>query len=238
MQAVPVPGGVKATLDRPVDPSQPPIAIWGRGIAGDWELFDRQVDDEGEQVSAIDLSGVTKVEIGFGTMALSKTAGPSAGRLALRQLRPLAGGLVQPGPNHPPTPIPPRGGRPAIPLLRLTMGAGTVDAGPGPLEVMVRITKASATTEGGFLRIKTSKKFAMTAGTRIKAKGPSLGQDLLFLVHGVPPGETASLTLRTTVTGFEGGISLIGELDTRGTDGRELTARSDLMVNTSRFPTI
>jgi hypothetical protein len=238
LQAVLVPGGVRATLTEPVNPNQPPIAIWGRGIAGDWELHDRQVGDDGEQASAIDLSGVTKVEIGFDTMALSKTAVQPAGRLAQRQLRPLAGWPVEPGQGRPPTPIPPRGGRPAIPRLNVTMGAGTTDAGPGPLTVTVRVTSIAPSTEAGFLRITASKTVSMTAGTRIRPKGPSTGSDLLFLVEGVPPGETATMTLRTTVTGFEGSISLTGELDTTGTDGQPITARANLVVNTGEFATV
>jgi hypothetical protein len=238
LEAVPVPGGVKATLSEHADPNQPPIAIWGRGIAGDWELYDQQVDEGGGPVSAIDLAGVTKVEIGFDTMALSKTGGPSAGRLAQRELRPLAGWPVEPGASRPPTPIPPRGGRRAIPRLNLTLGAGVVDAGPGPLTVIVRATNIAPSTEGGFLRIKASKKFSMTAGTNVKPKGSSTGQDLLFIVHGVEPGETATLELRTTVTGFEGSIQLAGELETTGTDGQPITARGDLVVNTGQFATI
>jgi hypothetical protein len=95
--------GVEANVLPPSNvQAQPPIAMWGRGIAGEWELA-----DEG----GIDLTGLTAVEVGFHTQALSRTGFRAAGaRDSGRLLRPLAGGWPQPpAPARLPTPVPTRG---------------------------------------------------------------------------------------------------------------------------------
>lgn len=85
---------VEATLAPPANPrAEPPFSLWGRGVAGDWELA-----DEG----GIDLAGLTSVEVGFMTQALTGTAfrtGPAGARRLLHAL-----------PGWPPAKVPPRGG--------------------------------------------------------------------------------------------------------------------------------
>lgn len=87
---------VEATLAPPANPrAEPPFSLWGRGVAGDWELA-----DEG----GIDLSGLTRIEVGFMTQALTGTAfrtGPAGARRLLRAL-----------PGWPPAKVPPRGSSP------------------------------------------------------------------------------------------------------------------------------
>ncbi len=92
---------VEAAVVPPSNPrSQPPVALWGRGIAGDWELAD---------AGDIDLSGLTRVEVGFATQALSGSGGRGTERDAPRLLRPLVGWPPKPVPARGPTPVPARG---------------------------------------------------------------------------------------------------------------------------------
>jgi hypothetical protein len=49
--------------------------------------------------------------------------------------------------------------------------------------------------------------------------------------------ETATVTLRTSVTGFEG-TSLDGMLETTDTNGKPITVGAAVMVSTSRTPTM
>lgn len=84
-------GRVEGALAAPANPrAQPPFSLWGRGVAGDWAL-----SDEG----GVDMSGVTRVEIGFHAQALSKGPILPGGRATPRRLRPL--------PGWPPAPVPP-----------------------------------------------------------------------------------------------------------------------------------
>ncbi len=96
--------GVEATVDRTVNPrGLPPMSVWGRGIAGQWELF-----DEG----GIDMSDVTKVEIGFKAQALASSSFRVASATPARRLRPLAGWSPDQSPTtRPPTFVPARGWR-------------------------------------------------------------------------------------------------------------------------------
>ena len=95
-----VPGGVEAELAPPFNPrAQPPTNMWGRGIAGDWELSD---------VKGLDFTGVTKVEIEFRNQALSHTSFAGRGAPGDRLLRPLPGWPVpKPAPRSG-IPVPPR----------------------------------------------------------------------------------------------------------------------------------
>lgn len=93
---------VQAVLVPPSNPrSQPPSALWGRGIAGDWVLTDEK---------DLDLTGLTRVEVSFGTQALATSgAGRGGQRGGQRRLRPLLGWPNKPVPARGPTPIAARG---------------------------------------------------------------------------------------------------------------------------------
>jgi len=74
---------VEGELPEPFNPrAQPPPSIWGRGVAGEWELA-----DEG----GIDMSGVVKVEIGFTAQVLSSTPVAGRGKVSARLMQPLPG---------------------------------------------------------------------------------------------------------------------------------------------------
>jgi hypothetical protein len=118
LAARPTAVGVEASVDRPFNPrGLPPMSVWGRGIAGQWELF-----DEG----GIDLSGVTKVEIGFKAQALASSRLRAVAAPPARLLRPLAGWSPDQSPaTRPPTPVPARGWR------SYGSGSGVVAVGAG-----------------------------------------------------------------------------------------------------------
>ena len=93
---------VEAVLVRPTNPgAQPPVGMWGRGIAGDWALTDEK---------DLDLGGLTRIEIGFGTQALADAGSRVAAREVPRQLRRLEAWPVSLTPRSGcPTPVPRRG---------------------------------------------------------------------------------------------------------------------------------
>jgi len=91
-------GRVEGEVPKPFNErAQPPPSVWGRGVAGEWELF----DDGG-----VDLSGVVKVEIGFMTQALSTTPVTARAAGSPRLLRPLPGWPAIPAAHHEPRPGP------------------------------------------------------------------------------------------------------------------------------------
>ncbi len=85
---------VEGVQQPPANPrAQPPFSLWGRGVAGDWELAD---------TGGIDMSAVTKIEVGFMSQALSGAGLRTGAAGALRTLQPL--------PGWPPAKVPPRPG--------------------------------------------------------------------------------------------------------------------------------
>ena len=120
-------GFVEAVLAPPANPrAEPPFSLWGRGVAGDWELA-----DEG----GIDMTGVTALEVGFMTQALAHTTVQARGD-SRRELRPI--------PGWPPAPVQPR---PRLPWSGWQPIGGQFPAGvnpaavarkPGTLEVFCR----------------------------------------------------------------------------------------------------
>ena len=95
-----VPGGVKANLTPPSNPrAEPPFSLWGRGVAGDWELSDNRLD----------LTALSGIEVILHTRALSRTSdGPTSE--VTRTVRALPGGLPTVTPRTFPIAVPSRVG--------------------------------------------------------------------------------------------------------------------------------
>ena len=126
---------------------------------------------------------------------------------------------------------------PRIPTLRITIGASPNPAGPGPVDFHVDITNHGASSDGGIVRLRASKKVAVVGSTSLRATVDPNMIDVVGKVPAIAPGSTASLVLRTTVTGFEEGISLAGSVESTHSDGKPITSNSSIVVSTDRFAT-
>jgi uncharacterized delta-60 repeat protein len=122
--------------------------------------------------------------------------------------------------------------------LSLEIGATPNPAGSGPVRFLVTITNQSEAATGGVLRLRASKKVAVESSTLMKAEVSPIGVDVLGKVHAVPPGGTATLTLRTNATGFEQSIELSGSVVATDADGFSVTSAASMLVLTTRFAVI
>lgn len=120
--------------------------------------------------------------------------------------------------------------------LRLAIGADQNPVGPGPLTFFVTIANDGASASGGLLRLRASKAVSIVSGTHGSYIVEPNRVDVIGKVRGIPAGGQATLLLRTTVNGFEEGISLSGSI----TGGPELDLSDNsasIMVTVSREQT-
>jgi len=121
--------------------------------------------------------------------------------------------------------------------LRLSIGVDANSAGPGPLHFFVTVHNDGESGASGLLRMRSSQAVSVVAGTGGSYSVAPNRMDVTGKVTAIPAGGTATLTLRTTVNGFEEGISLTGSIN----DGQPELNTSDnhaaIMVTTSRLPT-
>ena len=68
------------------------------------------------------------------------------------------------------------------------------------------------------LRLHCSKPVVVDSSTHVAATVEPNRIDVIGKVIGIPPGGSAVLTLRTSVNGFEEGITLSGSVDTGSPD--------------------
>ena len=127
---------------------------------------------------------------------------------------------------------------PQIAALAMRIGGDPNPAGPGALHLHVLITNQSQAIRSGTVRLRASKKVAVVSSSHGTATVAPNMVDVLAKLRAIAPGQSATVILRTSVTGFEEGISLDGTLDTTDTNGKPITVRAAVMVSTSRFPTI
>jgi uncharacterized delta-60 repeat protein len=127
---------------------------------------------------------------------------------------------------------------PKVAPLRLTIRATPSPAGPGPVRFPITITNQSTAAAGGVVRLHASKKVVVESSTLSKTDVAPTGLDVLGKVTAVPAGGTATLTLRTTATGFEQSIELSGSIATTDADGNPVTSTASVVVLTSRFAVI
>jgi hypothetical protein len=88
------------------------------------------------------------------------------------------------------------------------------------------------------LQLRSSKPVAVVAGTGGSYRVAPNRIDVTGKVFAIPVGGTATLTLRTTVTGFEDGISLTGSINAGLPELNTADNQASITVTTSRFPTI
>ncbi len=121
--------------------------------------------------------------------------------------------------------------------LALTIGADQAQAGPGPLTILATVRNDGGSAAGGVLTLSASKSVSVVGTTNAAATVAPDRRNVLAKLRPIQPGATATVILRTTVTGFEGSITVRGELQS----GPELQTADNtalLTVLTSRNATI
>ena len=103
----------------------------------------------------------------------------------------------------------------AFSALRLEIGADQNPAGPGPLTFFVTVHNNGSSASGGLLRLRASKAVSIVSGTHGSYIVEPNRVDVIGKLSGIPAGGQATLALRTTVNGFEEGISLSGSISRR-----------------------
>ena len=94
----------------------------------------------------------------------------------------------------------------------LLIGADQFTAGPGPLTFVVTVRNHGPRPEAGLLTLRASKPVSVVASSHGHATVAPNRIDVTAKLTGIPAGQSATLTLRTTVTGFEEGITLSGQI--------------------------
>jgi uncharacterized delta-60 repeat protein len=122
--------------------------------------------------------------------------------------------------------------------LSLVLGADQFQAGPGPLFFTATVRNTGPNPTSAFLKLRASKPVGVVGSSQGQVTVAANRIDVTGKLGAIAPGASATATLRTTVTGFEGAIELSGSVSTGDPDLTPANNHSSITVLTGRDPTM
>ena len=121
--------------------------------------------------------------------------------------------------------------------VRLTIGADQSQAGPGPLHLTATVHNDGDAPSGALLTLRATKAISLVSSSHGACTVAPNRMDVTGKLRNIPAGGTATVVLRTTVTGFEEGIGLTGSVSSGAPELNVGDNAASILVSTSRNPT-